>query len=105
MEPTTKEEMDYTPTNIVIADFMGYIHSTHKEYDDYEMKHLTYHKDWNRLIEVWKLVRERFKGLIPQIMLMDQTSEFHSAVDDGDISKAYKAVVDAVNLYNYKIKQ
>lgn len=38
--------------NRKIADFMGYIHSKHKDMDDYEMAHLDYEEDWNSLMPV-----------------------------------------------------
>lgn len=43
--------------NHEIFDFMEYVHSVHKEMDEWEMKTLKFHEDWNQLMRVVEKIR------------------------------------------------
>ena len=115
MEPNTKEQTDYIlVSNELIAKFMGYTVS-HKRYprnhgigapeivdnQDCIREKLKYHRDWNKLIDVWFKFRDmRF----PEVKHQFEHGEFKQLISHSicysSIDETYRTLVDAISWYN-----
>lgn len=86
--------MSNEANNRKIADFMGYIHSRHKDMDDYEMTRLAYDSDWNSLMPVIEKISKipLMNGDVPCTALTDTCYPitFNMPTRDGEIMFRFK---------------
>lgn len=100
--------MSNEANNRKIADFMGYIHSKHKDLDDYEMTHLAYDTDWNSLMPVvekcYAISRAKQKALPDSKDLDDPTGwrawSYRDVALSTKIDAVYKRAIEFIEFYN-----
>jgi hypothetical protein len=107
-EPKTKEQEYILSGNELMALFDGWVQEERKNvicytrngYLKYDYE-LEYHKDWNKLIEVWYKFRDlTFENITHQFMHSDIKNVISHRICYEGINPTYKKIVLAIQWYN-----